>query len=389
MGNHGPCFVSPGKYIYGLVAFASLSYNFQMSSVMIDLILTALIPVAMVAMFLVGMRTDVSQPVLGKELTQVLKGLCSIVVILVHIPRQEQNPLQDAIGSFAYVAVTFFFLFSAYGMSLSAKENPNYLRYFWRGRLAALLIPCLVINIFGSIWMFATKGTVTVYSLLGINRYVVILLEYCLAFYAVERIRMRWSIVTETAAASVLILLVTVSSLYTYSMFSEADNSGQVGWPFERMGLVWGLLLYMFAHDISLWMRTRRHWKIALLIVACLILGTAYLKFKHVEFVGEYVLKILLGLSIVTSVLTVCQMRRLGNRVTNFLGSISFEIYLSHGLVVNMLIFCCPELESGIFIICAVIGTVAVSWAAHLLSKPCVAFIRNGRSRLWMSLCGR
>ena len=344
---------------------------------MIDLILTALIPMAMVAVFLVGMKPDMSQPVLGKELTHVLKGLCSIVVILVHIPRQAQNPLQDAIGSFAYVAVTFFFLFSAYGMSLSVRKSPNYLRHFWRGRLAALLIPCLVINVFGSMWMFATKGTVTMYSLLGINHYVVILLEYCLAFYVVERFRMRWPIINDAAATSILILLVTVSSLYTYSMFGEADNSAQVGWPFERMGLVWGLLLYMFASGISLWMRTRHLRKIVLLAVVCLILGVAYLKFKHIEFMGEYLLKILLGLSIVTFVLTACQMRRFGNRVTNFLGNISFEIYLSHSLVTNILITRYPELKSGIFIILTLIGTVAVSWVAHMLSKPCVTFIRN------------
>jgi len=47
-----------------------------------------------------------------KEYTTALKGLAAIVVIFVHVPADYSNVLQDAIGSFGYVAVTFFFLVS-------------------------------------------------------------------------------------------------------------------------------------------------------------------------------------------------------------------------------------------------------------------------------------
>ena len=57
--------------------------------------------------------------------TTTLKGICAIVIILVHTPQKFQNPLQDAIGSFAYVAVTLFFLISAYGMQLSVERKEN------------------------------------------------------------------------------------------------------------------------------------------------------------------------------------------------------------------------------------------------------------------------
>ena len=47
---------------------------------------------------------------MNKSSSDTLKGLCAMVVVMVHFPEAYQNTLQDAIGSFGYVAVTFFFL---------------------------------------------------------------------------------------------------------------------------------------------------------------------------------------------------------------------------------------------------------------------------------------
>lgn len=71
----------------------------------------------------------------GKDYTTELKGLCCLIVIYVHVPVAYRNPIQDAIGSFAYICVTLFFLISAYGMMLSAERKEEYLRHFWRNRL--------------------------------------------------------------------------------------------------------------------------------------------------------------------------------------------------------------------------------------------------------------
>ena len=63
----------------------------------------------------------------SKDYTDVLKGLCCLIIIYVHIKPERGNTLQDAIGSFAYVAVTFFFLVSAYGMLAGVERKQNYL----------------------------------------------------------------------------------------------------------------------------------------------------------------------------------------------------------------------------------------------------------------------
>ncbi len=60
---------------------------------------------------------------------QAMRGFWCIIVILVHIPALYQNRIQDMIGSFAYIGVTFFFMTSAYGLSLSLDRNPDSIRF--------------------------------------------------------------------------------------------------------------------------------------------------------------------------------------------------------------------------------------------------------------------
>ena len=48
-----------------------------------------------------------------KQNSNAMRGFWCVIVILVHIPAAYQNRLQDMLGSFAYIGVTFFFMTSA------------------------------------------------------------------------------------------------------------------------------------------------------------------------------------------------------------------------------------------------------------------------------------
>ena len=45
--------------------------------------------------------------------TKILRGFWCIIIVLVHVPADFQNKIQDMLGSFAYIGVTFFFMASA------------------------------------------------------------------------------------------------------------------------------------------------------------------------------------------------------------------------------------------------------------------------------------
>ena len=335
---------------------------------MTDYLLTALIPMALFFVVLYGSKEAENQNgFMSREYTTIMKAVCCIIVILVHIPAAYTNRLQDAMGSFAYVCVTLFFLMSAYGMSLSKERRRNYMQHFWRNRLAALLIPQLLINICSTIWVYINTQKEYA-SLFHINNYVVVLLGYCFWFWLVYQGR-RWY--GHRIANTLLVGGVIISSLGSY-FFMEKDANY---WCYERWGLVWGVLLFLFLPEIKKRVCPSKN-RILLFGVLSLVLGVAYLYFKTVFFWGEYLLKVVLGVVLITLLFILSSKRTLGNRVADYLGDISYEVYLSHGFVMGVIEWFHPELSSGVFILSTVIITICFSAAVHTVGKVLVKWCR-------------
>ena len=119
-----------------------------------------------------------------------LRGFWCIIVVLVHIPVTYQNRIQDMIGSFAYIGVTFFFITSAYGLKYSMMHKEGYMEHFWRRRLPAILIPALIANAF-AVTLHGIEiefDKISFISFLNINNWVKVLLLYYIAFWIIYHI---------------------------------------------------------------------------------------------------------------------------------------------------------------------------------------------------------
>ena len=107
-----------------------------------------------------------------------------------------------------------------------------------------------------------------------------------------------------------------------------------------------------------------------------LFAGLAYLKYKPVFFYGEYLLKIMLGILILTFFFLASSNKKLGNKIITFLGGISFEVYLSHGFMMKVL-GNHSNLPSGMFILTTIAMTILFSWIVHSwVSRPIVSRLR-------------
>lgn len=158
---------------------------------MLNYILTAIAPILGCGNFFAKSKIEGGH-FFSKEYTAMLKGVCCLLVIYVHFVGSHTNALQDAIGSFAYIAVTLFFVTSAYGMMLNAERKNDYLKTFWRNRLVALLVPCFCVNIVAFLFNIV-KNDFGWSALYFNNQYVVVLLQFCVWFYIVEFSMRRWS----------------------------------------------------------------------------------------------------------------------------------------------------------------------------------------------------
>lgn len=337
-----------------------------------DILLT-MAPMVMLLVAVLWKSSSSNVFLFDKNFTGVLKGVSAIIVVFVHIPEAYNNPGQRIVMCFGFVAVTVFFMISAYGMLFSVnKDEKKYLSHFWRNRLASLLIPCLLIHLVEVVFEISQDRDFLLISLPG---YVWVLLQYCLLFFIVMYCRQKFQL-NSMLCYVLMVLAITGSSLYLYLSSPNAENSSQMGWCYERMGLVWGLLLFVFFPRVSSFML--RWWcgKTFLLGFLSLILGVAYVLNKNIWFYGEYLLKIVLGFVIVSFVLFLSKRRRFGNAVINHLGGISYEIYLSHELVMSIVADFFPSISSGLFVCATLAFTIILSSLVHVLSAKMVSLVR-------------
>ena len=299
-----------------------------------------------------------------KDNTVALRGIWCIVVLLVHIPAVFRNALQDAVGSFAYIGVTFYFMTSGYGLTLGVMDNGGLGKGFWRKRLPKLLISQLLVNLSSVFLFWALLGDqITFLGFVWVARWLRWLLACYLLFWLAHKLCKNVSIANYIVCVGVFTL-----SLGQY-LLKNAGILNETIWPTEILGFVWGIGLANLSPKFLAFSKKKWLTKVFLFCGAALIFGLVYLNFKSAVFWGDYLLKIILGLSILVLMLLLNTKISIGNKVLNFLGGISYEMYLSHTVIIGLVQRLCPDLTSGIFIWLVLIGSLVVSVLVAYVSK--------------------
>ena len=303
--------------------------------------------------------------------TTVLKGLFCIIVVLVHIPAEYQNPIQDAVGSFAYIGVTFFFMTSSFGLMYSAEHKKDYIKRFWQNRLPPLLIPALLCNAIDiAVKAFGDKQ-ITFWNIVHINAWVRVLLLYYLIFWIVKIIPDKF------AGGGYWKDIIVCTLIMLISLICRLINRDLPLWFVESYGFIYGIVLYDLIDKFKEWSDRKWAIKTGLLFLISLIFGVLYIKLKPVEFWGDYCLRIVLGLSLTLLILMVIRRYKIGNIALMFLGTISYEVYLLHGVAFGLMAFIYPNSSSGVFIILSITITLLISVIINRISKVFLKAIRQ------------
>lgn len=331
-----------------------------------DLLLTAILLGALFCctLFKAKVHPAGNDTFFNKENSVALRGIWCIIVILVHIPAQYGNALQNIAGSFAYIGVTFYFMASGYGLSLGVIQNNGLKKGFWQKRLPKLLLSQLLVNICAAVLFWALLGDgITLSTILWVARWLRWLLACYVVFWLTHKLCKKQNIANAMIGAGVLILSIGQYVLKNAGVLNETI------WPTEILGFLWGILLANLAAKFQNFGKQKWLFKAAILCIAAALLGILYLKFKTVLVWGDYLLKIALGLAILVFMLFLNTKISLGNKALTFLGGISYEMYLSHTVIISLIQRLCPELTSGIFIWLVILGSFALSLMVQSVSK--------------------
>ena len=294
-----------------------------------------------------------------------MRGFWCLIIVLVHTPTPYQNTIQDMIGSFAYVGVTYFFLTSAYGLSLTNSKK-KYNIMLWKNRFIKLLIPCFIVNI---ISVFSTAlllhNPINIPNIFKINQWVIwLIIAYIFWIMSHQCNLSKYS-------NHLTCLLIIVFSLTIY-ILQKSNHYHYNSWAPEIYGFIWGILLFVLFNKFKSYFKTNWFTKNIILGLVSLILGVTYLKTKYIFFFGGYFIKIILGLSILLFMLALNTKLSIENKITLFLGKISYEIYLIHGFIFTLVSRIFKSIESGFYLLLSIIITVLLSIIVNYISKKII-----------------
>ena len=301
--------------------------------------------------------------IVNKEQTTIIRAICCIIVILVHIPKTHGNVVQDAIGSFGYIAVTLFFMFSAYGLKYSVENKENYLKNFWKNRILVLLIPYWIANIISVCCSPLDTIPKNVLTILGINRisFITILILYYIMFWMVNKVAKKRN------TADIVICLI----VFIYSILGGILNFS-VGWPVETMGFIYGTLIYHFATKLK---NLKKINHLAIAGIISIFLGVLYLKYKEIYMFGTWLLRTMLGLSLILLITIILNNFEIKSRILSYFGIISYEIYLTHEIIIHLMSNL--AIPSTLWIILCIILTILMSTIVKFVDIKIIKYIKE------------
>lgn len=309
--------------------------------------------VVWVLLILFGMSQNNSGNALNIDSANALRGICALEIMLGHIGLATNNIFLFPNRKAGILFVGIFFLLSGYGLSYSLDNKENYLNSFSK-RIARILIiftPLLVCFCVIKVCINPEKNIVDiiinqmfnssywyVWELLGLY-----LLFYVIAKYKKEKLN--------------LIMLISTMIFVVIAFLLGLNDT----WFGSTLAFPLGMYYYSYLSK-----KEREKSKVPtwlLFIIFSLVLAASILCFfvSPDSFIGNCVARNIATVMFCLLVLIILSKIKLGNPVISFVSKISFEIYLIHSIIEEVLLQLGVN-NDYIFLITTIILSIVVSY---------------------------
>lgn len=270
---------------------------------------------------------------LSYDCTLVIKGICSVEIMIGHIGLELSNelilyPFRKA----GVLIVGMFFFISGYGLMHSLLHKNNYLDHFIKRRLLIILIPVGLVFIISSA-LFTTLTwnenknfwNIFIQALSSINWFVWEIIVYYVLFGILYK-------KFDNKDATKLMFLIT-ACIIIVCYFSGIDNP----WYGSNLCFPLGIFVANNMEVFEKWNRKKSTLKTITLILVLFISIVLFYVLPEHSMVGSLIGRNLAAICFTLLVIKVLSKLEVGNKVTNFLGNISLEVFLIHPLVISCL----------------------------------------------------
>lgn len=311
--------------------------------------------------------------------TQGEKGIAAVMIVFHHL--SQAIPISVALKPLQYIGfimVSMFFFVSGYGLVYGVENKQNYLNGFLRKRMVPILIPYWIVTIVYSI-IHSLKGKFFspyqyVLSFLGISQIfncwfvTAILLMYLLFLIAYT--------LCKTAGNRIIVLCIEIFGyvIICNVLGIESYYSASVS------AFFFGTLWYYYQNSFTKWIRTSYYIRSSIIFCLFLFLFTGRLALSWIGIDSEWVhvpLRNIISVLFILCLITITQKIEIRSRILSWLGSISYELYLIHGMLIT---FLSRENES-IFVLFVLFGGLILATGLRFFDKTLVTLFQQEYSK--------
>ncbi|MBQ2896811.1 MAG: acyltransferase [Clostridia bacterium] len=305
---------------------------------------------------------------LSLENTNALRGMCALIVTMQHITAYHHDEWTSFFMYIGFLSTSIFFFLSGYGLMYSTVNKKRYLKNFLKKRLMTILIPYLFANVIylgirQAIGVDTTVvGFINSYKTgepyVSFSWYIVSIIYFYIMFYACFNIFKR---------NVAVFLMIPVSILYIFLVKKAGfDNY----WYTTAFCFAGGVFWHHYYDVLTSVARKQGFLKIFVILCITITLLVATFKNKYFYVAGSNITAILFQV-----LMMLCLQRiRIHNFILEYLGKISFEFYMVHGIVITLLnsYF---KLSGNIYVYLTLLASVALASLLYVADTLAVGWV--------------
>lgn len=263
---------------------------------------------------------------LSKNQGIILKGIMAIGIILHHLTLQYNNDL-IILKPFKYIGFLFvglFFFISGFGLTISMLTKKDYFSNS-KTRILKVLMPFLIAVLVYTLYYIILQ------DIEGKNIFFIV--KYCWFIYEIIGLYILYFLLYKKMnfkkATTVNCTIIIVFSIIIYI-------SGESSiWYKSIFAFIMGIIIGRYKKEFINWINEKYWIKMIILII---LLGIFLGMSKYFDFGILEILTYNVGtmLFILICLMFLAKIKDFNNSILKYFGSISFEIYLYHGLVIDL-----------------------------------------------------
>lgn len=328
------------------------------------------------ASFVKPVKAMIDKEYLSLNKCNSLRGISAITIVLHHVAiNLKVGGIFHLFTKVGFFVVCIFFFLSGYGLQKSNIVKDDYRKNFLRKRIPQVLIPYIVVNFFflgmytilGSKYSFGdiVTGIASGTTIVPYSWYIICILLFYIAY---------WLLMTIFKKNYVGIIVGAIIYYVLYVAFCILMGYGN-WWYNSTILLIVGMIWATYEDRITKFISDHYLFVLCLIILIFCMYEVCDAKIKGV---GKLAAVIGSVPGICTTLLIVLIMMKVhfGNSITNKLGSISFEIYMLQGVMIESLIRIDAIKEIAfLYTILVLTGTFALGYGLHYVMKPVMTHI--------------